>query len=56
MPNKQVKLWLREVVGTEFELIQIAGRANSRIFKIKVSDVNYALKIYPDKTYDKRDR
>jgi len=56
MPNKQVKLWLREVVGTEFELIQIAGRANSRIFKIKVGDVNYALKIYPDKTYDKRDR
>jgi hypothetical protein len=51
-----INLWLTNVLGEEYTLLPIVGRANSKIVKVISKSADFALKIYPDKEYDKRDR
>jgi hypothetical protein len=56
MLDKSIKRWLEDVVGNGFKLNPVIGRANSRVFKIVGGKEEFALKIYPNKEYDRRDR
>ena len=56
--NNDLKAWLNLVLDSPIRYIKkIAGRGNSSVYKIKVSDEKYyALKYYPDRAQDKRYR
>ena len=56
MLSIEVSAWLSDVTGGVYTIKEITGRANSKIFKIITKDQNYALKLYPSKEFDKRER
>ena len=56
MLSIEVSAWLSDVTGGVYTVKEITGRANSKIFKIITKNQNYALKLYPSKEFDKRER
>ena len=56
MLTKEIDIWLKSVIADIYVIEEITGRANSKIFKIITKGQNYALKLYPSKEFDKRER
>jgi len=56
MLSPEIITWIQSVTSGAYSLNQITGRSNSKIFKLINNNKVYALKIYPSRTLDKRDR
>jgi|APSaa5957512535_1039671.scaffolds.fasta_scaffold24530_3 hypothetical protein len=56
MLSKEINAWLNNSIDSVFSVKEISGRANSKIFKIITKNQKYALKLYPSKKFDKRER
>jgi len=56
MLSNEIDTWLNGIIDDTYVIKEIAGRANSKIFKIITKKQQYALKLYPSKEFDKRER
>ena len=48
--------WVENELNSSCNIENIAGRSNSRVYRVNAEDQDFVLKIYPDKKFDKRER
>ena len=56
MITTDILSWAENELNSSCNFENIAGRSNSRVYKVNALNQDFVLKIYPDKKYDKRER
>jgi len=56
MLSQKIISWIEEAISGPYTIHKIVGRSNSQVFKIINGKKKFALKIYPSRKLDKRDR